>query len=235
MRTHFKTLAFALLVLGIPAAAQEFDRRAELVGGDPGHGRCMVVVVVDGVARIEIRRAEARLIDERGAPAVWRHFECSTPVPGDPREFGLRPISGRGRVELLQPARDGAPAVIRIEDPQGGAGEYRFELVWRGGGGPPMDRPIDRGFDRPFGSDDAIRVCQDAVRAQAHDRFHTDRMEIRRIGMDEGRDRREWVVGVLEVRRDRDRVEPFRFSCSVDFGGRRIRSVDIIPMDRDRR
>jgi hypothetical protein len=232
-----KTLAFALLVSGIPAVAQEFDRRAELVGGDPDHGRCMVVVVVDGVARIEIRRAEARLIDERGAPATWRHFECSSPLPGDPREFGFRPVSGRGRQELLQPARDGAPAVIRVEDSQGGAGEYRFELVWRGGGGGP---PIDRGFDRdrdrdrrPFVTEDAIRVCQDAVRQQAMDRFHTDRMEIRRIGMDEG-DRREWVVGVLEVRRDRDRVEPFRFSCAVDFGGRRVRSVDINPMDRDR-
>jgi len=217
----------ALAALSVPAVAQEFDRRAEILGGDREHGRCAVVIVVDGAARIEIRKAEARLIDERGAPAIWRHFECSAEMPRDPAEFGFRMISGRGRAQLLQPARDGAPAVIRVEDPQGGAGEYRLEIYWRGFGGPPPPPPIERGWV----VDDAIRSCQDAVRAQAIDRFRTDRIEIRRIAMDEGRDRREWVVGTLEVRR-RDFAEPYRFACSADFGGRRIRSVDITPMER---
>ena len=233
----------ALAALSLPAMAQEFDRRAEIRGGDRDHGRCEIVVVVDGAARIEIRRAEARLIDERGAPAIWRHFECSAEMPRDPREFAFRMIDGRGRSQLVQTPRDGAPAVIQIEDPQGGAGEYRFEIAWRGFGDRPFeDRPYsdrppygDRPVERAWASDDAIRNCQDAVRAQARDRFRTDRMEIRRIAMDEGRDRREWVVGVLAVRdRDRDDMRPFRFACSVDFGGRRVRSVDITPMDRDR-
>jgi hypothetical protein len=227
----------ALAALSLPAMAQEFDRRAEIRGGDRDHGRCEVIVVVDGAARIEIRRAEARLIDERGAPAIWRHFECSAEMPRDPREFAFRMLSGRGRSQLVQTARDGAPAVIQIEDPQGGAGEYRFEIAWRGFG--------DRGFgdhgsegrpvERAWANDDAIGNCKDAVRAQAADRFRTDRMEFRRIAMDDAPGRREWVTGILEVRRDRDRVEVFRFGCSVDFGGRRVRSVDINPMDRDRR
>jgi hypothetical protein len=221
----------AAVAAAAPAMAQEFDRRAEIRGGDPDHGRCEVVVVVDGVARIEIRRAEARLIDERGAPATWRHFECSAEMPRDPREFAFRPLNGRGRMALLQPARDGAPAVIRIEDPQSGAGEYRFEIVWRGGG---YDRRPDYDQPRAWIADDAIRACQDAVRRQAIDRFRTDRVEIRRIAIDDAPGRREWVVGTLEVRRDFDRIEPFRFSCSADFGGRRVRSVDIFPLDRDR-
>jgi hypothetical protein len=222
----------ALTALSLPAAAQDFERRAEIRGGDRDHGRCEVVVVVDGMARIQIRRAEAHLIDERGAPAIWRHFECSAEMPRDPREFGFRMISGRGRAQLVQSPRDGAPAIIQVEDPQGGAGEYRFEIFWRGFG----DRPYgDRPFERAWIADDAIRNCQDAVRAQATDRFRTDRMEFRRIGIDDAPGRGEWVVGVLEIRRDRDRVEPFRFACSVDFGGRRIRSVDINPVDRDRR
>jgi hypothetical protein len=220
----------ALAALSLPAMAQEFDRRAEIRGGDREHGRCEVIVVVDGAARIEIRRAEARLIDERGTPAIWRHFECSAEMPGDPREFAFRMLSGRGKSQLVQSPRGGSPAVIQIEDPQGGAGEYRFEIAWRGfGGRGPEGRPV------AWVNDDAIHNCQDAVRAQATDRFRTDRMEFRRIAMDDAPGRREWVAGVLEVRRERDRVEVFRFGCSIDFGGRRVRSVDINPMDRDRR
>jgi hypothetical protein len=227
----------ALAAIGMPMMAQEFDRRAEILGGDREHGRCSVIVVVDGAARIEIRKAEARLIDERGAPAIWRRFECSAEMPRDPAEFSFRMVSGRGKAQLLEPARAGAPAIIRVEDPQGGAGEYRLEIYWRGFGGergdrgyPPPPPPVARGWV----SDDAIRNCQDAVRAQAADRFRTDRIEFRRIAMDEAPGRREWVVGTIDVRR-RDFAEPYRFACSVDFGGRRIRSVDINPIDRDRR
>jgi hypothetical protein len=237
MKKHSGIVVCTLTALSLPAMAQEFDRRAEIRGGDREHGRCEVIVVVDGAARIEIRRAEARLIDERGAPAVWRHFECSAEMPGDPREFAFRMLSGRGRSQLVQNPRGGSPAVIQIEDPPGGAGEYRFEIAWRGFGGDrgPGDRPFgDRPVERAWVNDDAIRNCQDAVSAQARDRFRTDRMEFRRIRVDDAPGRREWVVGELEVRRDRDRIELFRFGCSVDFGGRRIRSVDINPMDRDR-
>jgi hypothetical protein len=239
MKRHNVVLICALGTLSLPALAQEFDRQAEIRGGDRSRGRCEVVVVVDGAAEIQIRKAEGRLIDRRGAPAVWRHFECSAEMPRDPAEFGFRLVSGRGRAQLLQPARRGAPAIISVEDPQGGAGEYRLEIFWRGFGGgdrsfgdrPYGGRPVERGWV----SDDAINGCREAVIQQARDRFRTDRIDIRRIAMDDAQGRRESVMGVLEVRRDRDRFESFRFSCSADFGGRRIRSVDIVPFDRDRR
>jgi hypothetical protein len=134
MKIRDGIMVCALAAVSVPMMAQEFDRHAEIRGGDREHGRCEVVVVVDGAARIEIRKAEARLIDEKGAPAVWRQFECSAEMPRDPREFGFRMIAGRGKAQLLQPARDGAPAVIRVEDPQSGAGEYRLEIYWRGFG-----------------------------------------------------------------------------------------------------
>jgi hypothetical protein len=126
----------ALLGLGVPAAAQEFDRHAEIRGGDREHGRCSVVVAVDGAAEIQIRKAEARLIDLKGAPAIWRHFECSAEMPRDPREFSFRMVAGRGHAQLIAPPREGSPAIIRVEDPQNGVGEYRFEIYWRGFGGP---------------------------------------------------------------------------------------------------
>jgi hypothetical protein len=220
---QFQSVVITVAALSLPAMAQEFDRRATLTGGDPSRGRCAVVVVVDGAAQIEIRRSEARLIDLSGAPATWRRFECTVLMPPDPREFNFRAVTGRGRQQLLQSPRGGAPAVIRIDDPQGGAGEYRFELAWRGGGGLPPGPP-------PFITDDAIRVCQDAVRQKASDRFRTDRIQVRRIGMDDAPGRREWVVGVIDVRRDR--VDSFRFACSVDFAARRVRSVQIDPMDK---
>lgn len=230
MQRGFLICAFGALTL--PVMAQEFDRHAEIRGNYRERGRCEVTVVVDGSAEIQIRRAEGRLTDLSGAPAIWRHFECSAEMPRDPMEFNFRMISGRGRAQLLQPAQGGRPAVIRIEDPQGGAGEYRFEMYWRGvGGGFGGDRPVERAW----AGEDAIRSCRDAVIRQAQDRFRTDRVEIRRIDVDSAPGRREWVVGTLEVRRDRDRFEPFRFSCSADFGGRRIRSVDITPLDRNYR
>jgi hypothetical protein len=256
MRSMNGLLVGAMAAMSLPMMAQEFDRRAEIRGGDPNRGRCEVVVVVDGAARIEIRRAEGRLIDERGAPAIWRHFECSAEMPADPRQFGFRKASGRGRAVLIQPARGGGPAVIRIEDPQGGAGEYRLELFWQGGAGYQTDRRGERNggavggndrreerngglggaYDLPRGwsSDDAISNCRTAVQQQARERFRAERVDFRRIEMDNAPDRREWVVGVIEVQRDRDNVAPFRFSCSADFGGRRVRSVDISPMVRER-
>ncbi len=148
-------------------SGQGIERRAEMGrGAGPGGAEgCNVVVVVDGVAEVEIRGDRAMLRDISGQPPQFRAFECSRPLP--PNAPGLRFMaeSGRGRQEMLRESRDGA-AVVRIEDPQGGAGEYRFHIAWGGGGdqGERRDqgvRPDDRGRDGD----------RDAGYAQERERF----------------------------------------------------------------
>lgn len=146
----YKCSVFAIAAAAAALSGQGIERRAEMgrgagAGGPEG---CNVVVVVDGVAEVEIRGDRAVLRDISGQPPQFRAFECSRPLP--PNAAGLRFMAegGRGRQEMRE-SRDGA-AVIHIEDPQGGAGEYRFHLAWAGGGeerrdpGPP---PVDRGRD----------------------------------------------------------------------------------------
>jgi hypothetical protein len=151
-----------------------------------------------------------------------------------PAEFSF---FGRG---WARPAGFGA-AIVRIEDPQGGADHYKFDLTWAAGGRPPFES--DRGERgggergggfRPFGGDDAVRVCQEAVREQAMERFRTREVAIDRIAMEGGPDRREFVSGMMSIRGREGRSEPYRFSCSVDFEGRRVRSVQIDPVERER-
>jgi hypothetical protein len=142
----------------------------------------------------------------------------------------------------------GGPAVIRIDDPQGGSEGYTFDITWNGvaptgpppGFGPDRDRdrdrdgdrppPPDRGrdFGRPFEAREAVRACEQAAIDQATNRFHPQTVVIRESRVDDGPGRNDWVVGTLEVRRGRD-LDAYRFSCSVDFRGRQIRSVDLDP------
>lgn len=132
-KSYFLVFTAAAVVL----SGQGIERRAEMGrGAGPGGPEgCNVVVLVDGVAEVEIRGDRAVMRDISGQPPQFRAFECSRPLP--PNAPGLRFMAegGRGRQEMLRETRDGA-VVVRIEDPQGGSGEYRFHLAWAGGGEP---------------------------------------------------------------------------------------------------
>ena len=39
-------------------------------------------------------------------------------------------VDGRGRQQLVQDPRNGGAATVRIEDSDGGAGTYTFDLMW---------------------------------------------------------------------------------------------------------
>ncbi len=222
------------VAMGAPLLALAQQQRAAINPGmDRERGRCTIEVNVDGVAEIEVRGDGANLRTLSGAPAQWRRFECTSPMPPNPPNFHFSGVDGRGRQSLVHDPRDGGPVIVRIEDPQGGADRYKFDLIWAAGGRPPFESERGGGL-RPFGSDDAMRVCQDAVRQQAMDRFRTREVAIDRIAMDGGPDRRDFVSGLITVRRPDGRNEPYRFSCALDFEGRRVRSVQIDPVDRDR-
>jgi hypothetical protein len=77
-------------------------------------------------------------------------------MPANPAGFRFAGVDGRGRQTLVRAPQGGGPAVVRIEDPQGGAEGYTFDLMWQTGGyaappPPPPDRRYDdRGQDDRF-------------------------------------------------------------------------------------
>ena len=225
----------AVIVVASPAGAQQFQRRATIVGGGGGdRGKCTIEVVVDGVAEIEIRGDQGSIRNLAGQPAQWRRFQCSAPLPHNPAEFRFEGIDGRGRQELVRDPRNGGAAVVRIEDPKSGSEGYTFDLIWGGGNRLP-DRVPERG-PRRFTVEQAVTVCQDAVRRQAGDRFRGRRVEFLNTRIDDNPGRNDWVIGMIDVFRGPVAEERFRFSCSVNFDNGQVRSAQIEPMeDRERR
>lgn len=128
-------------------------------GGAPDSGQCTVEVVVDGAAQVEIRGDNAVLRNLAGGPPQWRRFECTSVMPPNPREFRFEGVDGRGKQQLTADPRNGGPAIVRIDDPQGGSEGYTFRIHW-GGQGPIVSR-------EPVPGPPPGRVDQDA--------FHTDR------------------------------------------------------------
>jgi hypothetical protein len=241
--------------------AQNIQRQATMTGGgSPERGKCTIEVVVDGGAQVEIRGATASLRTTSGRPAQWRRFECTSPMPANPAEFRFSGVDGRGRQNLVRDPRNGGAAVVQIEDREGGAEGYTFDIEWGSrGGAPTAGRYPDRDRDRyrgdnerdrwesegqyrpdyrnseyyrryghPFGTNEATRVCQESVLAQAQRRFRTRDIHFDRTAIDDNPGRRDWVTGVLDLDRGR-RHERFRFSCSVNFDNGRVRTAEIEP------
>src|SRR5204863_3623965 len=131
----------------------------------PDRGKCTMEVVVDDVAQVEIRGTTASLRTLSGQPAQWRRFECTGAMPASPANFRFSGVDGRGRQELTRDPRNGGVAVVQIEDKQGGAEGYTFDINWdsRGPGGPGVgggypnagqipggNRPGYQERDRPY-------------------------------------------------------------------------------------
>ena len=245
------TVVAAVFVVASPAGAQQYQRRASMVGGGGGdRGKCTIEVVVDGSADVEIRGDQGTIRNISGRPAEWRRFECSAPLPINPADFRFAGIDGRGRQTLVRDPRNGGVAVVRIEDPSSGSEGYTFDLMWGGGNNPGPgynpgpggdNRPPDRdrgvlgGIVRRFTTEQAVNVCQDAVRRQAGERFGGRGVEFLNTRIDDNPGRNDWVIGMIDVLRGPNGQERFRFSCSVNFDNGQVRSVQIDPtVDRGR-
>lgn len=248
-RLYSATVFFGLLA-GV-AHAQTMERRANFTGGGGPEGKCTIEVVVDGAAQVEIRGDRATLRNLFGQPPQWRRFECNSPMPPNPVNFRFQGVDGRGSQKLISDPRRGGAAVVRIDDPDNGSEGYTFDIFWQGQGGgfppqgdrgpvpdrgpgPDRDRDRDRGGYRRMPVEDAVRVCQDSVRAKANDRLRGAPIDFRRTTIDDQPGRQDWVIGTFEVRRGDGRPDLFSFSCSVDFGTGRVRSADFQRADRDR-
>jgi len=223
--------------------------RAQIVGGGSNQsGKCTVEVLVDGAAEVEIRGDTGQIRNLAGQPAQFRRLQCTSPIPANPVDFRFSGVDGRGRQQLVRDPRNGGSAVIRIEDPSGGQEGYTFDLTWGGGNGylndprnAGNDRNDDRyrndgqfrwggrAVDREYAANQAIRVCQDAARQQAMDRYHAGRVEFRDMRLDDNPGRRDWVMGRIDVYQGGGREDRYDFSCSVNFDTGRVRSVDLDP------
>jgi len=87
---------------------------------------------VDIGAEIVAQGERHRVEDEGGQGTQERGARFSEPLPSRPVPVSLRKRDGRGRVELVQapgPSNQ-YTAIVRIEDPKGGADTYEFELTW---------------------------------------------------------------------------------------------------------
>ncbi len=156
-----RTLAVSA-ILASAMFAQNNQRQATIVGGGgPDRGKCTMEVVVDDVAQVEIRGTTATLRTLSGQPAQWRRFECTGAMPVNPANFHFSGVDGRGRQELIRDPRNGGSAVVQIEDKDGGAEGYTFDIIWdaRGpnaggysnagpvtGGNPPNYQDRDRAY-----------------------------------------------------------------------------------------
>jgi len=239
MKLHFLTALGALGCCALAANAQTYQRRANIVGGGRDFGRCSVEMTVDGAAEIQIRGDNATVRDLRGQTPELRRFECSAPMPSNPAEFRFNGTAGRGRQDLVRDPRDNGTAVIRIEDPEGGANRYAFELTWRNGFG-PMSRngysyegnsgAYAGGGYRRFTRDQAIEACQNSIRTEAQQRYRTGDVAFRETRIDDQPGRSDWVLGTVEARRPGMPDQMLKFSCSVNFDSGQIRSAQIDPL-----
>ena len=261
MYTRFFIAAAAVAAITGPLTAQSLQRRAEITGGGySDRGKCTVEVIVDGAAEIEIRGDSGTVRNLSGQPAQWRRFQCTGVLPANPAEFRFAGVDGRGRQELVRDPRNGGVAVVRIEDPEGGAQGYTFDITWAGASAvaPPgvqdrgrldqrenrpdpsqwdqRDRTWDRNrqVNRRYTADQAIKICQDAVRQQANTRFRTSYVNFQRTTIDDNPGRNDWVIGTFSIRRGYRGQETHRFACSVDFDNGRVRSAQIDPQDGGR-
>jgi len=221
-------LAASILAVLLPTArANPVPRQAVITGGG-GNGRCTVAVNVDGAAEVEISGSAGLLTTITGQPAVWRRFQCNTPLPRHPVDFRLIRIEGRGALRLLEdPGSTRGRVVVRIGDPKGGRANYTFDLQWRQsrdggwGGWTPGPQPDPGGF--PVAR--AIRNCQDSVTAQLN-RDGYPYVTFQRTIPDDNPGRNDWVTGTARATSEFGSAW-YSFSCSVDFSSGRVRSVDV--------
>jgi hypothetical protein len=198
---------------------------------------------VDGAAEIDIRGDQGVIRNLSGQPAQWRRFECTGPMPPNAPNFRFAGVDGRGHQQLLRAPQGGSPAVIRIEDTQGGSEGYTFDLFWSLNGGynggynpgpPPPVVTEDRyrgGGSRRYTTEQAVTLCQDAVRRQAQTTYRGRGIEFLETRLDDQPGRNDWVVGSVNlIRRGNAPEERMRFSCSVNFGTGEVRSVEIQPV-----
>jgi len=118
--------SFYSIALYWDASSNMFERGAEKTGRLAWKGR------VDDAVVVNCHRQSCVSSVEQGAPVADEHFKFSRPLPDRDADVRLEDSDGRGEVRLIEQPRqrNNYTARISIRDPQAGAGEYSFTLVW---------------------------------------------------------------------------------------------------------
>lgn len=171
-RTNVQIAALAFTLI-VSAQMHAQSIRATITGGD-GDGKCTFEVLVDGAADIEISGDRGIIRQLSGQPAQWRRLICNQPLPNNPGQFHFKGIDGRGSQQLVRdPNSSGGVAVIRIEDPKGGAEGYTGDIEWRGGsnnfgysggiGNWETGRMPNGNWNGAISNRDALNICRTQV------------------------------------------------------------------------
>ena len=116
-------------------------------GGNGASGHCTGEVVVDGAADLQIRGDTATVRDISGQQPQIRRFQCTSPVPAT---ASLRAnVNGRGNARVVAMPSNGSPAVIHIEDHEGGASTYQFDIAWGNNQGNNAQGYNNPGYNNP--------------------------------------------------------------------------------------
>ncbi len=95
MYTRFWFTAVTAGFIAGSASAQTFQQRAVFTGGgNRDEGQCVIEVVVDGAAEVEVRGDTALLRNLSGQPPQWRRFECTSVMPQNPVDFRFAGVDG---------------------------------------------------------------------------------------------------------------------------------------------
>jgi hypothetical protein len=211
-------------------AGQTYQRQATITGSSyQDRGKCTVEVVVDGTADVQLRGTNGVIQNRAGQPPQWRRFECTSPMPTNPLNFRVSGVAGRGRQTLItDPSRTGV-AVVRIDDPAGGAQAYKFDVEWQGG----TTDNILQSFGAPAAgnaqitSAQGVEACQHEVFRQASQRFRTSDVYFRRIQIDNARGGQDRIRGTLDVGHSANNSNRYRFDCAINLRTGRIVNAQI--------
>jgi hypothetical protein len=118
---------------------------------------------VDTGAVISCHNQSCVSSSEQGAPVADEHFKFSRPLPERDSDVRLQDPQGRGDMRLIEQPRqrNNYTARVSIRDPEAGAGEYSFTLVWNHVGSKdaaPIPDPTGRAFLWSGTVDGRIRV-----------------------------------------------------------------------------
>jgi hypothetical protein len=107
---------------------------------------------VDEQAIISCRQQSCVSSASEGAPVADEHFKFTRPLPNRDTDIRLEDPGGRGDIRLIEQPRqrNNYTARVSIRDPQAGAGEYSFTLVWNRPGSKEAASPIPDATGRGF-------------------------------------------------------------------------------------